>query len=70
MCTHTNKQGTPTRETEMNATLTAKALLADNPNLSLDELTAYAAGLDPKAEDLFWAAVREERPTLCSEWTD
>lgn len=70
MCTHTNKQGTPTRETEMNATLTAKALLADKPGLTLDELTAHAAGLGPKAEDLFWIGVREERPTLCPEWTD
>lgn len=54
----------------MNATLTAKALLADNPNLTLQELTTFAADLDPKSEDLFWAAVRKERPALCPEWTD
>lgn len=52
----------------MTARLTAKALLADNPNLTLDELTAYAADLDPKAEDEFWAQVREINPTLCPDW--
>ncbi|MEV6035998.1 hypothetical protein AB0L65_32925 [Nonomuraea sp. NPDC052116] len=52
----------------MNATLTAKALLADNPNLTVEELAAHAAGLDTKSEDEFWAAVREVNPTLCPDW--
>ncbi|MFD9950829.1 hypothetical protein ACFWYW_58955 [Nonomuraea sp. NPDC059023] len=52
----------------MNASLTAKSLLADNPAATIAELTEAAAGLDPKAEDLFWAAVREVNPTLCPDW--
>ncbi|WP_193319020.1 hypothetical protein [Nonomuraea phyllanthi] len=54
----------------MTARLTAAALLADNPNITLQELIDYSAGMDSKSEDQFWAAVRKERPALCPEWTD
>lgn len=52
----------------MNPAATAAALLADNPNLTVEELTAFASDMDPKAEDEFWAAVREINPTLCPDW--
>lgn len=54
----------------MNATLTAKALLADNPNLTLAELEVKVTnlGLNARDEDLFWVAVREINPTLCPDW--
>ncbi|WP_185844597.1 hypothetical protein [Nonomuraea sp. WAC 01424] len=52
----------------MTASLTAAALLADNPNLALDELTAHTAGMNTRDEDLFWAKVREINPTLCPDW--
>lgn len=52
----------------MNAKLAAKALLDSNPNITLQELSAYAAKLGPKDEDLFWIGVREIRPNLCPDW--
>lgn len=52
----------------MNAKLEAKALLKSKPSMTLQELTAYAANLDPKAEEEFWAGVREINPTLYPGW--
>ncbi|MER7361882.1 hypothetical protein [Nonomuraea wenchangensis] len=52
----------------MNPTATAKALLADRPDLSLRELTDFAADMSPRDEDRFWAGVRQVNPFLCSEW--
>ncbi|MEU6725543.1 hypothetical protein ABZ917_17690 [Nonomuraea wenchangensis] len=54
----------------MNASLAAKALLADNPAMTLQELQSAAdrLGLDPKAEDAFWAAARRQAPGLYCGW--
>ncbi|MGI5286668.1 hypothetical protein ACQEVF_25470 [Nonomuraea polychroma] len=52
----------------MTARLTAAALLADNPNLTLQDLTDFASHMDAKSEDMFWAKVREINPTLCPDW--
>lgn len=52
----------------MTAADTASQLLANKPNMTVEELAKIADKLDPKSEGLFWMKVREINPTLCADW--
>src|SRR5690606_41372875 len=52
---------------EMSAAAAARTLTA-TPGFTLQGLIDFAAFMDCKAEDEFWAEVRRLHPTLCPDW--